>query len=100
MTTPLRRTTLLSLGAALLLSAAAAAPAQARGGGGDLRYERELLRQEMKSETEVQTQSGQPQFGQSQSGQSARRNGVFSDVFGASRDDDDWMFPGDKIRGR
>ena len=91
----LRRTTLLSLGAALLLSAAAAAPAQARGGAGDLRYERELLRQEMKSETEVQTQSGQ-----SQSGQSARRNGVFSDVFGASRDDDDWMFPGDKIRGR
>lgn len=91
----LRRTTLLSLGAALLLSAAAAAPAQARGGAGDLRYERELLRQEMKSETEVQTQSGQPQFGQS-----ARRNGVFSDVFGASRDDDDWMFPGDKIRGR
>lgn len=91
----LRRTTLLSLGAALLLSAATAAPAQARGGAGDLRYERELLRQEMKSETEVQTQSGQPQFGQS-----ARRNGVFSDVFGASRDDDDWMFPGDKIRGR
>ena len=92
MTTTLRKTSLLSLGAALLLSAAITAPAQARGGASDIRYERELLRQESTSQAETQPQADQ----------SVRQNGNFSDVleFEAGQDDDDWMFPGDHTRGR
>ena len=90
MNTTLRKTSLLSLGAALLLSAAMTAPAQARGGASDIRYEREQQRQETTSPAEVQPQADQ----------SARQNGIFSDAFGAGQDDNDWMFPGDHIRGR
>ena len=91
MNTTLRKTSLLSLGAALLLSAAMTAPAQARGGASDIRYEREL-RQETKGPVEVQTQADQ----------SARQNDMFSDVreLEAGQDDNDWMFPGDNVRGR
>ena len=89
MNTTLRKTTLLSLGAALLLSAAMTAPVQARGGASDIRYEREL-RQATPSQAEVEPQADQ----------SARQNGIFSDVFEAGQENDDWMFPGDNTRGR
>ena len=95
MSTTLRKTTLVTLGAALLLSAAMTAPVQARGGASDNRYEREL-RQEMTQAREAQVPHGKPE----QSGQSVRNNGIFSDVFGSGQDNDDWNFPGDNARGR
>ena len=92
MSTTLRKTSLLSLGAALLLSAALTAPAQARGGASDIRYERDLQRQETTQNGSVQSQP--------QSDQSVRMQGIFSDALETREERDDWKFPGNQTRGR